>query len=174
MGVYVKFPDGSMHWDESKADPNDNGGSVLDAATGKVIPGANRQSGPTGPGGNGPRGSQANPNGDYHAGPPVGGGVFGSGGFTGGQSGVAPLGQPNDFSATPFADWLLKIQRAMTVAPGANTIANPAQAQYLNDPHAAPTPGMGQTGDPYAGWSPSYQPGVARPAGSPFGNVWDR
>lgn len=57
-GVYVKEPDGSMHWDETKADPNPNGGSVLDSS-GNVIPGANRQSGPTGPGGTGPPGSQA-------------------------------------------------------------------------------------------------------------------
>lgn len=58
-GVYVKYPDGSMHWDETRADPNDNGGSVLDSSTGKVIAGANRQSGPSGPGGTGPVGSQA-------------------------------------------------------------------------------------------------------------------
>lgn len=58
-GVYVQFPDGSMHWDETKADPNDAGGSVLSSATGQPIPGANRQSGPTGPGGTGPPGSQA-------------------------------------------------------------------------------------------------------------------
>lgn len=57
-GVYVKSPDGSMHWDETKADPNPNGGSVIDSG-GKVVPGANRQSGPTGPGGTGPAGSQA-------------------------------------------------------------------------------------------------------------------
>lgn len=68
MGVYVQFPDGSMHWDESKADPNPNGGSVL-TPSGGVVPGGNSQSGPTGPGGNGPTGSQANPTGGYHAGP---------------------------------------------------------------------------------------------------------
>lgn len=115
-----------MHWDESKADPNDNGGSVLDAGTGKVIPGAGRQSGSTGPGGNGVTGSQANPNGNYHAGPPVGGGVFGSGGFTGGTSGVAPLGKPGDFSATPFASWLLKQQGAAPVTGYADPSAQPA------------------------------------------------
>lgn len=58
-GVYVRSPDGSMHWDETKADPNPNGGSVIDSGSGKAIPGANRQSGPTGPGGTGPAGSQA-------------------------------------------------------------------------------------------------------------------
>jgi hypothetical protein len=57
-GVYVKSPDGSMHWDETKADPNANGGSVIDGS-GKVIPGADRQSGSTGPGGTGAPGSQA-------------------------------------------------------------------------------------------------------------------
>jgi len=58
-GVYVRSPDGSMHWDETKADPNPNGGSVIDSSSGKAIPGANSQSGPTGPGGTGPPGSQA-------------------------------------------------------------------------------------------------------------------
>jgi hypothetical protein len=58
-GVYVKSPDGSMHWDETKPDPSDSGGSVIDSQTGQPIPGANRQSGPTGPGGTGPPGSQA-------------------------------------------------------------------------------------------------------------------
>ena len=64
-GVYVRYPDGSQHWDETAPDPNPNGGSVVQAGTehnpggGKVIPGANRQSGPSGPGGTGPAGSQA-------------------------------------------------------------------------------------------------------------------
>jgi len=58
-GVYVKYPDGSMHWDETRADPNDAGGSVIDSSTGKVIPGADRQSGSTGPGGTGAPGTQA-------------------------------------------------------------------------------------------------------------------
>ena len=58
-GVYVKYPDGSMHWDETKADPNPNGGSVISSTSGQAIPGANRQSGPSGPGGTGPAGSQA-------------------------------------------------------------------------------------------------------------------
>jgi hypothetical protein len=58
-GVYVKYPDGSMHWDETRADPNDAGGSVIDSGSGKVIPGADRQSGSTGPGGTGAPGSQA-------------------------------------------------------------------------------------------------------------------
>jgi hypothetical protein len=29
-GVYVKYPDGSMHWREDQADPNESGGSVVD------------------------------------------------------------------------------------------------------------------------------------------------
>jgi len=58
-GVYVQYPDGSQHWDETRADPSDSGGSVISSTTGKVIAGANSQSGPTGPGGTGPPGSQA-------------------------------------------------------------------------------------------------------------------
>ena len=59
-----------MHWDETKADPNPNGGSVIDQS-GNVVPGANRQSGSTGPGGNGVPGSQSNPNGTYQGNVPT-------------------------------------------------------------------------------------------------------
>ena len=58
-GVYVKFPDGSSHWDETRPDPNPNGGSVIDSSTGSAIPGANRNSFSSGPGGTGVAGSQA-------------------------------------------------------------------------------------------------------------------
>ena len=58
-GVYVKYPDGSAHWDETRPDPSDSGGSVIDSSTGKAIPGADRQSYSVGPGGTGPAGSQA-------------------------------------------------------------------------------------------------------------------
>jgi len=59
-GVYVKFPDGSMHWDETKADPNPNGGSIVSSTDPtKPLTGADRQSGSAGPGGTGAPGTQA-------------------------------------------------------------------------------------------------------------------
>ena len=119
MGVYVKFPDGSMHWDESKADPNVNGGgSVINSTTGQSIPGANRQSGSSGPGGNGVRGTQANPNGSYQAGPGAVGSQFGSGGFTSGQQGIAPTG-----NTTPFGNYVA--QNMMPAPPPLATAAGP-------------------------------------------------
>lgn len=100
-GVYVQAPDGSMHWDETKPDPNPDGGSVISSTTGKPIPGANRQSGPTGPGGTGPPGSQARQLhvGELMANPSFisrgGGSIFAAANQPGWQPGMA-LGNPMD------------------------------------------------------------------------------
>lgn len=139
MGVYVRYPDGSMRWDESRADPNDNGGSVVDSQTGKVIPGADRQSGSTGPGGNGPSGSQAGAATAAAASNPATSGFFPN--FNGSGTGggyVSPPGTGTGAFGTPdyIRHALNQSVYAAPGTPGSSPLQGNALANFQFDPTA--------------------------------------